>query len=216
MRRSIPLSIVVLCCIKLALSGAGCAVSDAPMPPITTPTTTPANLVTTQPYYWTTQPAVVTVTGPSFTKLWNACADVAREYGFRLDRQELRSGLMTTEPLVGQQFFELWAHNTGDAAGVANNSIATYRRTVRFEIEREGGKFVMSPCVLVERYAQAEQPISSEAYLRSSMATPKNPTLGTRETDRGVYLPHVYWYATGRDRMLERELAHDIEKKLKR
>ncbi|MBA2708547.1 MAG: hypothetical protein H0U59_12155, partial [Gemmatimonadaceae bacterium] len=42
------------------LAGAGCQFSDAPPPPITTPTTNPARLATTQRSYWTTQPAEVT------------------------------------------------------------------------------------------------------------------------------------------------------------
>jgi hypothetical protein len=216
MRRSISATVLILGSIKLALSGAGCALSQEPVAPPTTPSTNPAALLTTQPYYWTTQPAVVQVTSTSFNKLWKACEAVAREYGFQLDRQDIRNGLMTTEPLVGQQFFEFWRRDTGNTEGVANNSITTYRRTVRFEIEKDNGKFTMSPCVLVERSAQAEQPITAAVGARSSMASQKNPTQGTRETDRGVYLPSGYWYATGRDWALERQLAKSVTKKLER
>ncbi len=216
MQRSLSALIILLCSMKLALSGAGCALSQEPVGPPTNPTTNPAALLTTQPYYWTTQPAVVQVTNPSFHRLWNASAAVAREYGYRLDRQDLRSGLLTTEPLVSQQFFEVWARDTGDSAGVANNSITTYRRTLRFEIQKDMGGFTMSPRVLVERSAQAEQPITSAVGVRSSMGTQKHPTLGTRETDRGVYIPGGYWYATGRDYALERKIAKSVSKKLDR
>jgi hypothetical protein len=216
MRRPIPLTIILLASLKLALSGAGCALSQDPVAPPTTPTTNPAALLTTQPYYWTTQPAVVHVTNPSFHHLWKACAAVAREHGFKLDRQDVRTGLLTTEPRIGQQFFEVWARDTGSAAGVADNSIATYRRTVRFEIDKDNGQFTMSPCVLIEHSAQAEQPITSAVGVRSSMAAQHNPTLGTKETDRGVYIPSAYWYATGRDHALERDLAKDVTKKLAR
>ena len=198
--------ILTLCALKLALCGAGCALSDAPAPPIKT----------TQPFYWTTQPAIVDVTHPDFNKLWNASAQAARDFGYAIDRQDFRNGLITTEPLTGQQFFEPWRHDTGDTAGLANNSITTFRRTIRMEFERtEDGQFKMSPCVLVERTAQAEQPISSDGYLRSSMTPAKHSMLGTRETDRAVYLPKSYWYATGRDHALERDIAKAVQKKLR-
>ncbi len=184
------------------------------MTPPTTPTTNPAALLTTQPYYWTTQPSVVDVVYPDFYKLWNACADVARQDGYTIDRRDYREGLLTTDPLVSQQFFEVWRHDTGSAAGVADNSLDTYRRTVRFQIEKESGQYRMTPCVIVERHTQAEQPITSDVYLGSSMIAAKHPMQGTRETDRGVYLPSAYWYATGRDYAFERDLATQVRHKL--
>jgi hypothetical protein len=214
MRKSIPLILILLCTIKLALSGAGCAVSDAPMTAPTTPTTDPVALATTQPYHWTTRPSVADVVYPDFYKLWNACADVARQDGYTIDRRDYREGLLTTDPVVSQQFFEIWRHDTGSAAGILENSLDTYRRSIRFQIDKEAGGYRMTPCVIVERHAQAEQPITSDVYLRSSMVADKHPMLGTKETDRGVYLPSAYWYATGRDYAFEHDLAGQVRHKL--
>ena len=201
--------------ILLFCAAPGCRLSDTPPPPIMTPTTNPAMLATTQPFYWTTQPSVVQVRAASFQRLWSACERTSREFGFPLDRQDFRNGLMTTEPVISQQFFEPWRHDTGTASGVANNSLASYRRTIRFQIEKQDESYVMTPCVIVERFAQAEQPIASDIYLRSSMNVEKHPMLGTKETDRAIYLPRRYWYATGRDNALERDLAKAVEKKLR-
>src|SRR2546423_724931 len=135
MRKCLPLMML------LASIPAGCRFSDTPPPPIMTPTTNPVALATTQPFYWTTQPSNVRVSSASFERLWSACERTAREYGFPLDRQDLRNGVMTTEPVISQQFFEPWRRDTGTASGVANNSLATFRRSIRFAIEKEDGGY---------------------------------------------------------------------------
>ena len=47
-----------------------------------------------------TQPTGPTVVAADFQRLWDACEDVAREFGFALDRQDRRSGVITTVPLI--------------------------------------------------------------------------------------------------------------------
>ena len=47
-----------------------------------------------------------------FDDLWEAARRVARRMGMRIDRSDVRNGVMTTAPNISQQFFEIWR---GDA-----------------------------------------------------------------------------------------------------
>jgi hypothetical protein len=95
--------------------------------------------------------------------------------------------------------------------------MATYRRTLRFDVARlPDGRFRAEPRVLVERFAQSERPITASVYLRQAFRTDRSRrrATGTRETDVGVFLPRQYWYATGRDVALEQEVAKNLGHRL--
>ena len=194
----------------------GCQLSDSPPPPIITPTTNPARLATTQRSYWTTQPAAVTVQSASFNKLWIASEDTAREFGFPLNRQDPRLGVLTTDPVTSKQVWEVWRKDSGNLGQAASNSLDSYRRSVRFQFEKINGGYAVTPRVIIERYTQAEAQLTSSVYLRYAFGGGGNRyrSQGTKETDRGVYLPQAYWYAMGRDYDLENKIADSILKKV--
>ena len=97
-------------------------------------------------------------------------------------------------------------------------ALATYRRTLRFEfIKQSDGRYEASPAVLIERYAMAENPITSSVYLRHAFRGRRGrEPLGTPESDRGIRLPRRYWYATGRDTVLERDIAKSVQKRVEK
>ena len=192
----------------------GCQVSQEPPPDPSLPTTNPSRLATTRRSHWTTGPASITVQHRSFNRLWTAAEDTAREFGFRLDRKDRRAGILTTEPVTSKQIFELWRCDTGNASQAAQNSLDSYRRFLRFDFTKIPSGYAVVPRVVIERYTQAEQPITSSAYLRSIYGAQRIPAQGTRESDRGLYLPRAYWYATGRDTALEDTIARAVLKKL--
>ena len=39
--------------------------------------------------------------------------------------------------------------------------------------------------------------------------------MGTREADRGIFLPARYWYATGNDGVVQKSIARHLQKKLR-
>jgi hypothetical protein len=173
---------------------------------------------TARPPYWLRRPAVATIEADDFEQLWRACEASARHFGFTLDRLDYRGGVITTQPLTSKQFWEVWRNDVTTLSDAANSSLATYRRTLRFDIEKTpAGGYVATPRVVIERYARAEQPITSSVYLRNAFRTQRNSRAwGTRETDRGVQLPRQYWYATGRDEELEKDVASETRKQLAR
>lgn len=154
-----------------------------------------------------------TVAARDFDRLWRACADVARDRQFKIARRDYRSGVLTTEPLVSAQFFEPWRRDAITAGAVAESSLATIRRTIRFEFTRhEDGRFTMIPHVRVERYSSAERRITSASLYRGAFR--RTTATGTRESDRGVELPARYWYSVGTDPVLEKDIAEAVRRKV--
>ena len=124
-----------------------------------------------------------------------------------------------SQPLTSKQFFEVWRNDVVTGDDLSNSSLATYRRTVRFDIAKlEHGGYRATPSVLIERETIAERPITASVYLRQAFRSPRGHAgphnVGTPESDRGVYLPRQYWTPTGRDTALEKELAEEAQKRI--
>jgi hypothetical protein len=198
--------------IVLAVALTGCITK--PQNPAATQPATDIDPITATPAYWYDQPAVASVTSTEFEPMWKACEDMARDHHFKLDRVDYRLGLLTTDPKVSPQFFEFWRSEIGTTEELAESSLATIRRTARFEFSRDtSGIITMQPKVLVERYSQAERRITSVVQYRTAVA-PGVTERGSRERDAGIVLPTRYWYATGRDTVLEVKIADGIQRRL--
>ncbi len=171
----------------------------------------PATFATSE--FWYQQPATQSVEALSFDRLWNAANDAIRARMFTVDRTDYRAGILTTQPMSSSQFFEPWRRDNMRAYDVAESSLATIRRTLRFEISRtEAGTYRLEPKVLVERFALAEARVTSVQLFRDSIGGPR-PS-GTVESDRGQIIPQSYWYALGRDQKLEKELRDAVQSRL--
>lgn len=169
-----------------------------------------------QPAHWLQQPPTASVNDADFQRLWNAASDVARDYGFKLDRLDMRGGVLTTDPRVSPQFFEIWRGDAGTPQAWVESSIAAVRRTLRFEFSRDEstGVTTVSPKVLVERQAQADRRVTSVVQYRTAVSPAAVAERGSRERDAGVEIPTKYWYATGRDTELEEKLAGEIGRRV--
>jgi hypothetical protein len=191
----------------------GCAIHQPPNAPTTQP-----SLATTQPSYWLSMPATSAVSASDFNQLWKDCQKTAHHYGFTIDRLDLRAGVITTQPLVSKQFFEFWRPDVVTMDDLMRSSLATYRRTLRFQISKaEGGGYRAEPSILIERYVRAEKTITASIYLRKAFQNDKGkPSVGTPEADQGVFLPRQYWYPTGRDTALEKRVADNLAKRLQK
>lgn len=200
----------------LALLLSGCST------PSGRPTTAPADLPrdAARPWHWFEQPAVATVEAGDFDALWDACEQAARRYRFQPDRADPRGGVLMTEPMIGAQFFEPWRDELKTGYDVAESSLATTRRTARFEIERgDDGVLRASPKVLIEKLAQAERRVGAAVLFRDPFGRTRpvaQQPRGSREADAGRTLPRAYWHAVGRDHALETALAEEIRRRVAR
>lgn len=185
----------------LAATCPGCASRPAPprasLPP-----------ESAQVAYWLRQPAVATATSDDFDTLWRACRRAVVSRSFRVDRVDFRDGLMTTFPQVSKQLFEPWRNDAGSLPAVIESTLATVRRSVRFEVRRrDDGAYEATPKVVVERYAQTEHRVTAvPRFAELFILDPED----ARERQRGTDLPPAYWYAMARDAELEKQLVADV------
>jgi hypothetical protein len=200
----------------IALSLIGCI--GKPQNPAATQPVTVTNVATTQPSYWYDQPASATVVVSNLDSLIDACKSTARRFGFKVDRADYRTGLVSSQPRISSQFFEFWESDVRTPADSAMASVRTTRRTLRFEIaKRDDGRYEVAPKALIERLAQAEQRITSVALFHGAFAhvSSHERQRGTKESDEEIEIPSKYWYAAGRDSALEKAIAQSIRKRLR-
>jgi hypothetical protein len=165
--------------------------------------------------YWYARPAVAHVDAWDYDRLWAACAEASHDRLFDLDRLDYREGLMTTQPMISQQFFEPWRADCLTFADLMQSSIQQIRRTIRFEFSRKpDGPWQMTPKVLIERRANREDRVTSVVQYRAAVGGSEitNTALIQSQVARGKDIPYQYWYAIGRDADLERAVADDVQK----
>ncbi|HEX3356378.1 MAG TPA: hypothetical protein VHS31_05290 [Tepidisphaeraceae bacterium] len=208
---------VALALMVAAVMFAGCI--GYPSNPAATQPVTISDPATTQPGYWFASPSHGTVVYDSFPTLYKTCENVCRDFGFKIDRVDYRTGLLTTEPLESAQIFEPWRPDVGNFKQVEKSTICSLRRTVRFDmVKNADGTFQASPKVLVERQTVSERRITSVALYRGaySKEAPRDMPHGSKESDEGFLIPPKFWYAVGRDTPLEVKLAHEVSARLAR
>jgi hypothetical protein len=211
------LGVCAACIVGGCLIG-GCILS--PQNPAATQPVTVLDLSTTQPSHYLQQPAAAAVNSANFDRLWKASEQVCRNHLFTLDREDSRSGNLTTMPLVSAQWFEPWRRDVRTVHDVEESSSATIRRTVHFNLTRnDDGTYMSTPRVIVERATISEQRITSVTDYVSIYNPVRDPTdqqHGTIESDLGFILPPRYWYVLGRDPEFEKVLADEVLRQLDR
>ncbi|QOV88092.1 hypothetical protein [Humisphaera borealis] len=165
-------------------------------------------------------PALASAKADDFDTLWQTIYRVTRNAGFKPDRQDYRLGIFTSLPLVSAQLLEPWRFDTGSFFGRMESSLATIRRTVRWDVTRdESGAFVASPKVLIERYSVIEHRVTFSAQYQEIFALTREEQRNQRlqALDPAAFaaepVPAAYWYAIGRDEGLEQRLSKDVEQR---
>ena len=179
----------------------GC-IKDHPFNPAATQPVTVVDPQLADANYWRNQPASVEVSLNDLTTLWDTCEWVARDYFFKIDRRDHRSGLLTTLPLISKQWFEPLRKDGVTTYDVKEASMAAIRRTIYFQFtaKPEGG-YSVAPKVVVERESRVDPKYRSQD--------------AERDRDKSTDLPVTYWYAVRRDAGLEARLAQSIRERLK-
>lgn len=202
-------------CLLLLLAGCG---SSGTRPATDVP------VKVAEPAHWWNKPGVVTVGATAFEPLWAACEEVALDSSFKLDRRDHRGGVITTHPLLSMQAFEPWRRDVATAEDLAQSTLHTLRRIIRFEIRRVGTgastggeRYEMTPKVLVERYSQVEHRITNVTQYRDIFAMTREESIRERESRKnpGSEIQPTYWYPVARDAAMERRLADWVRNRLK-
>ncbi|HWB54985.1 MAG TPA: hypothetical protein VG722_12355 [Tepidisphaeraceae bacterium] len=161
--------------------------------------------------YWMDKPAVASATSQNFQRLWDAAAHELRRRRFEIDQSDPRLGVMTTLPLSTQQLWEFWRNDTPPLKDELRSTLAEYRQIVRFDFQHlPNGTYRAVPKVVLERHAQREHRVTTVVNYHNVF----NPNNNAQNQDYSIDQPvtsNDYWYATGRDYGLERDLARDID-----
>ena len=119
---------------------AGCI--GRPMNPAATQPVTITDTATTQPDYWYAAPSHGSAVYDSFATLFKTCENVSRDYGFKIDRVDYRTGILTTEGLVSAQAWEPWRQDVQMFEDSKRATMATLRRTVRYRVQAQRRRHV--------------------------------------------------------------------------
>lgn len=216
-----PLSLCILSVLgaSVVVLISGCI--NKPQNPAATQPATAVDPVTTQPSYWLNQPAAAQVQASDFDHIWNTCKSVARSYLYQLDREDYRDGLITTVPMISKQWFEPWRPDTGTVGAMLANSTSAFRRTLRFEIDRNADNtFTITPKVLVERQALLERRVTDASQYRLAFAgaslrqSPRYSYTFDSDVNPNI-VPYKYFYPIARDTEMEKHVAERLRKELR-
>lgn len=126
-------------------------------------------------------PQNLTVEQKNFEALWLGSMDVLRANYFVIDRQDRRAGVITTKPLLGKHWFELWRHDAAGWYNMSESSLQTIYRTAEVRIRpaaENAGTFRATVLVQTSRADRVTRQVTnvSEAY---SMFTLPGGTIDT-------------------------------------
>ncbi len=148
-----------------------------------------------------------------FHALWEACQAVLRRHRFKIDRKDLRAGLITTFPQTSQTFVEFWRHDVDTPYDLAESAMRTIRRSVTIQISKPPGNSEYALDVTVNkehRHAVERQMNNAAAVLRIFSAD--LPTTAGRKFDPAT---DTIWTPVGRDGAMERRLVNLVLERLR-
>lgn len=136
--------------------------------------------------------------------LWQACQDVLREHLFAIDRLDVRSGVIRTEPQTSQQFFEFWRHDVDTPYDYFEASLRTIRRsvTVNRSLHDDGAESNIVLTVHRETFATPERMFNS-SLAAFQMFGEQLPAEATGER---ITRADDYWIDAGDDSAMARYL----------
>jgi hypothetical protein len=88
----------------------------------------------------------------NFQAVWDASSETLVSYRFSVNLRDRRAGLITTEPMVGKHFFELWRRDKVTSSGALENSVQPIYREVSVRIKKtKDGKYDPVVSIVVSR-----------------------------------------------------------------
>ena len=159
------------------------------------------------------QPNPVRIAADDYGRLFHASVDVLREYRFRIDRQDYRFGVVTTDPLDAPTIFEPWDSTNSTLKQVEQATLSHLRRTVTVSFDRaedesdaaDGADYELDVSVALQRKSVPVRRLSGKTRRNVFSTLSAVPYEWAK---RGI--PAVYWEDIGRDEELERRLLARI------
>jgi len=143
--------------------------------------------------------------------LWEAAQDVLRKHRFALDRVDRAAGVITTQPVTSQHWFEFWRRDVGTSRDAMESSINPLRRWVEvtFAREEDGAWSEVAVMVHKERLSSPDRQFNSTGAAYQFFGDSLPATTGqyrvTTTDDR--------WLDLGRDAAMEDRVLGEITQK---
>ena len=148
--------------------------------------------------------------------LWQSCQSELKNRGFRLDRVDLRSGVIETFPMVSSQWFEFWQRDVVDAASLAESSLQTIRRRVGIKLSPLGGnKYRFSCRVTVQRLSTPPSAVSGSVWAENVFSSTAGRS-SVWNDPAGVLEEGWVWVTLENDTALADEIIRSVNMVLKK
>ncbi len=143
-----------------------------------------------------------------FDSLWETTLRVLRRWHLTPDRQDPRHGVITTEPITTQQWFEFWRHDAMGPYQWLESSMHTVQRLAKIKIDRlpESGRYRINVVVDVFRMSAAERQVTTP----SGALVMFSEKLPTEQGDPVKPHESTHWVHLGRDPKMEGVLLQRI------
>lgn len=143
-----------------------------------------------------------------------AAEKILRQMHFTVSQMDATTGTLTTNPLLGAQFFEFWRKDAANSTRLAESSLHTLRRTVMLEFSEEDTGTSAECRVLTERLSVPNRQVAghSSAYGVLTESSASMPTLRLSESQK----ENMAWVPLGHDPDLAQFILFHIETELTR
>jgi len=142
--------------------------------------------------------------------LWQSCQSELKNRGFRLDRVDLRSGVIETFPMVSSQWCEVWRREVADAASLAESSLQTIRRRVGIKLTPLGkDKYRFNCRVTVQRLSIPPPAVSGSVWAEHvfSSTAGRSPVWNN---PAGILEDGWVWVTLGNDTALADDIINSV------
>ena len=144
--------------------------------------------------------------------LWQSCKSELKNRGFRLDRVDLRSGVIDTFPMVSSQWFEFWRHDVVDTASLAESSLQTIRRRVGIKLTPLGENKYRFDCrVTVQKLSMPPSAVSGSVWAENVFYSTAGRSPIWNDPDGGRV-----WVTLGNDTYLADEIIRSVNTMLEK
>jgi hypothetical protein len=148
----------------------------------------------------------------AFALVIEASVGVLRDYGFAIDRQDYRYGLVTSRPLVAPTIFEFWRPTNTSTDQMLEATLNNQRRIVRIRLHPisrpldVGTEYQVSVQVQLQRLQQPLRTLNGST--RGNAIVSRLSSVPAEWADRGI--TRAYWLADGYDPLLAERILYDI------
>jgi len=145
----------------------------------------------------------ILVPGVTKAEAMQIAEDILAKMHFTIDKADVDSGIITTKPLPGAQFFEFWRSDNVGALAAAEANLHSIRRIAQLNINPQDDKLYISCNVQVQRLSV---PNACPERIRGNLLRQTKfeiPTLGGME-----------WIDLGKDTQLATNILKRIEQQL--